>query len=187
MDDSERSYGYSRDLYHGSRGVGGHYDEGRRGVDSGPFYPGAPHFERSYEYGAEGDPAEEPSPEEAAMHVIEGTSLRMEGGGGAGGQYNYDRGSFYGQVESFTWDLEGPYRGRGPRGVRRSDDRIRDEICDRLEAHGAIDATDIDVKVENGEVTLEGTVADRRAKRLAEAVADSVRGVEDIHNRLRLG
>jgi BON domain len=178
MDDSERSYGYSRDLYHGARGVGGHYAGGHSEM---------PHFERSYEYGAEGQ-ADETSPEEAAMHVIEGTSLRIESGGGTGGQYDYDRGATYGQVESFTWDLEGPHRGRGPRGARRSsDDRIRDEICDRLEAHGAIDATDIDVKVENGEVTLEGTVSDRRSKRLAQSLADSVRGVEDVHNRLRLG
>lgn len=177
MDDSERSYGYSRDLYHGSRGVGGHYAGGHSEL---------PHFERSYEYGAEGQ-VDETSPEEAAMHVVEETGLRRESGGGAGGQYDYDRGATYGQVESFTWDLEGPHRGRGPRGYRRSDERIRDEVCDRLEAHGAIDASRFEVKVENGEVTLEGTVSDRRTKRLAQAVADTVSGVEDIHNRLRLG
>lgn len=190
MDDSERSYGYSNDIYHGTRGVGGHYDEGRRGIDSGNFYPGAPHFDRSYEYGAEGDPAEEPSPEEAAMHVVEGMGLDMTGGRdtGGGGQYDYSRGSSYGQVDSFTWsDNTGPHRGRGPQGYRRSDDRIHEEVCDLLEAHGAIDASDIDVKVENGEVTLEGTVSDRRTKRLAEAVAETVRGVEDVHNRLRMG
>jgi hypothetical protein len=189
MDDSERSYGYSNDLYHGTRGVGGHYDPSGRGVDAGPFYPGAPHFERSYEYGAEGDPGEEPSPEEAAMHVVEGMGLNVTGQETRSeGQYDYSRGSSYGQVESFTWDIDGPHRGRGPRGTRRSsDDRIRDEICDRLEANGAIDASDIDVKVENGEVTIEGTVSDRRTKRLAESVAETVRGVADVHNRLRLG
>ena len=40
--------------------------------------------------------------------------------------------------------------------------------------------------MEKGEVTLEGTVETRRQKRLAEALADTVRGIEDIHNRLRL-
>jgi len=42
------------------------------------------------------------------------------------------------------------------------------------------------VKVEDGEVTLAGTVPDRKSKRLAEAVAETVRGVVDIHNQLRL-
>lgn len=188
MDDSERSYGYSRDIYHGNRGVGGHYP-GRRGKDAGPFYPGAPHFARSYEYGAEGDPAEEPSPEEAAMHIEDRSGLRIDSSSPvpAEGAYDYDRRGSYGQIESFTWDMEGPYRGRGPKGYRRADERIHEEICDRLTAHGAIDATGIEVHVDTGEVTLEGTVADRRMKRLAEAVVDSVRGVVDVHNRLRLG
>jgi BON domain-containing protein len=185
MDDSERSYGYSKDIYHGNRGVGGHYPE-RRSKDAGPFYPGAPHFDRSYEYGAEGDPAEEPSPEEAAMHIEDRSGLRIGSPEAEPAAYDYDRHSSYGQVESFTWDMEGPYRGRGPKGYRRSDERIHEEICDRLTAHGAIDATGIEVHVDTGEVTLEGTVPDRRTKRLAEAVADTVRGVVDVHNRLRL-
>lgn len=71
-------------------------------------------------------------------------------------------------------------------GYRRPDTRIADDICDRLTRHGWIDATDIEVRVENGEVTLEGTVDSRRAKRLAEDVADSVSGVQDVHNRLRI-
>lgn len=176
MDDSERSYGYSRDIYHGVGGIGGHYDETNR-------------LERSYEYGAEGDPAEQ-SPEEAAMHVIEGASLQTGGGEDTAdpGVYDYSRSSSYGQVESFTWaDNDGPHRGRGPRGYRRADDRIREELCERLEDHGAVDASNIEVKVESGEVTLEGTVSDRRSKRLAEALAEEVRGVVDVHNRLRLG
>jgi hypothetical protein len=188
MDDSERSYGYSRDIYHGNRGVGGHYS-GRRNKDEGPFYPGAPHFERSYEYGPEGYPgAEEPSPEEAAMHIEDRSRLRIDSANPepAGGASDYDRHSSYGQVESFTWDMEGPYSGLGPRGYRRPDERIHEEICDRLTAHGAIDATGIEVHVDTGEVTLDGTVPDRRTKRLAEAVVDTVRGVVDIHNRLRL-
>jgi hypothetical protein len=177
MDDSERSYGFSRDLYHGAQGVGGHYQE-----------TGNTHFDRSYEYGVEGDPGDDVSPEEAAMHVIDGTTLRSGGGEAAGPSYDHDWSSNYGQVESFTWDLdEGPHRGRGPQGYQRADSRISEEICDLLTDHGAIDATNIEVKVENGEVTLSGKAPDRRTKRLAEAVAETVRGVTDVHNRLRLG
>jgi osmotically-inducible protein OsmY len=190
MDDSERSYGYSRDIYHGRRGTGGDYGERMaRGTEGGRFfYPERVQRERSYEYGAEGgmNDVDELSPEEAAMHI--------SGGGAAGGvrkvshgQYDYGREGGYGQVESYTWDIEGPHRGRGPRGYQRSSERIHEEVCDRLEAHGQVDASNIEVKVENGEVTLTGTVPDRRTKRLAESVAESVRGVLDVHNQLRLG
>ena len=189
MDDSERSYGYSRDIYHGRRGAGGDYGERMpRGAEGGRFfYPEREQRERSYEYGAEGgmNDVDELSPEEAAMHI--------SGGGAAGGvrkvgrgQYDYGRESGYGQVDSYTWDIDGPYRGRGPRGYQRSNERVHEEVCDRLEAHGQVDASNIEVKVENGEVTLAGTVPDRRTKRLAEAVAESVRGVKDVHNQLRL-
>lgn len=176
MDDSERSYGYSRDLYHGAQGVGGHYQE-----------TGNTHFDRSYEYGAEGDPGDDVSPEEAAMHVIDGTTLRTEAGETSGQNYDYSRTSNYGQVDSFTWDLDGPHRGRGPQGYQRADSKIHEEVCQLLTDHGAIDASNIEVKVENGEVTLSGKAPDRRTKRLAEAVAETVRGVSDVHNRLRLG
>jgi osmotically-inducible protein OsmY len=188
MDDSERSYGYSRDIYHGRRGAGGDYGERMVRGNAGPyFYPDWPHRETSYEYGAERglNDVEELSPEEAAMHV--------RGGGGQGGvrkvgrgRYDYGRDGGARQVESQTWDIEGPFRGRGPRGYHRSDERIHEDVCDRLEAHGEVDASDVEVTVAAGEVTLAGTVPDRRTKRLAEDVADSVRGVLDVHNLLTL-
>jgi hypothetical protein len=93
MDDSERSYGYSEDIYHGKQ----------RG-------------EESYEYGPEpegldGGADTRVSPEEAAMH-IEDRGLQtgrgeesppQEGGEGAG-TYDYDRSGASGEVESFTWN-----------------------------------------------------------------------------------
>ena len=80
----------------------------------------------------------------------------------------------------------GPHTGRGPRNYRRRDERICDDVCELLTRHGQIDAGDIEVSVENGEVTLNGTVDSRRTKRLAEDVADQVRGVRDVHNRLQV-
>ena len=84
------------------------------------------------------------------------------------------------------WNEPGPYTGMGPRGYRRSDERLLEEVCDRLTRHGLIDASDISVEVHESEVTLRGTVHDRRTKRMAEDVADSVYGVQDVHNELRL-
>lgn len=80
----------------------------------------------------------------------------------------------------------GPFIGRGPKGYVRSDDRIWEEVNERLEQDGEIDATEVTVRVSAGEVTLEGTVDDRRSKRLAEDLAESVRGVREVQNRLRV-
>jgi len=77
------------------------------------------------------------------------------------------------------------FRGRGPKGYRRSDDRIREDVNDRLTEHAYLDATDIDVSVKDCEVTLSGKVFDRTDKRLAEDVAESVPGVKNVQNNLR--
>jgi osmotically-inducible protein OsmY len=82
--------------------------------------------------------------------------------------------------------MPGPYTGRGPRGYRRSDDRIREDVCERLTEHGHVDATDIEVRVDNGEVTLSGTVDSPQVKRMAEDSAYAVAWVKDVHNRLRV-
>lgn len=79
----------------------------------------------------------------------------------------------------------GMHSGKGPQGYQRSDDRIREDVNDRLTWHGDVDASQITVKVESGEVTLEGNVADRNQKRTAEDIASDVRGVKDVHNHLR--
>lgn len=81
----------------------------------------------------------------------------------------------------------GPHVGRGPRGWQRSDERIQDEICEALWRHGTVDASDVNVTVENGEVTLDGFVRTRYEKRLAEDEAERIDGVRDVHNRLRVG
>ena len=85
-----------------------------------------------------------------------------------------------------TWNVSGPYAGVGPRGNRRSDGTIKDDIYQRLTHHGWLDASKIDVEVNEGEVTLWGQVQDRRAKRMAEVAVEAVPGVIDIHNRLRV-
>jgi hypothetical protein len=90
------------------------------------------------------------------------------------------------QANQREWQRYGPFRGAGPRNYRRSDERIHEDVCLRLTQHGQIDASDITVEVNEGEVTLEGTVADRRIKRMVEANTEMIPGVVDVHNRLRL-
>lgn len=79
------------------------------------------------------------------------------------------------------------YGGRGQRGYIRADDRILDDVCERLKWDPEVDATEITVRVENGVVKLSGAVDTRYAKRRAEDVAGAVRGVRDVANELRVG
>jgi hypothetical protein len=78
------------------------------------------------------------------------------------------------------------HRGKGPRSYKRTDERLHDEICERLTRHPLIDASLMEVTVEGGEVTLNGEVLDRRMKHMAEDVVDEVSGVREIHNHLRV-
>ena len=76
--------------------------------------------------------------------------------------------------------------GKGPQGYSRSDDRIREDVNDRLTDDWFLDATMITVAVSDGEVTLTGTVHGREDKRRAEDVAESVSGVKHVQNNLRV-
>lgn len=78
------------------------------------------------------------------------------------------------------------HRGRGPRNYARSDERIREDVNDRLTDDPYVDASEIDVSVQNREVTLTGTVGSRHEKRHAEDVAESVSGVTHVQNNLRV-
>ena len=90
-----------------------------------------------------------------------------------------------GYTGSYGSTRQGGFFGKGPKGYVRSDERIREDVCDRLSIDDEVDASDITVSVRDGEVTLEGTVPDRRSKHRAEDIAESVSGVKDIHNSLR--
>jgi osmotically-inducible protein OsmY len=77
------------------------------------------------------------------------------------------------------------HRGRGPRGYRRSDARILEDVNERLTDDPRLDASGIEVAVDGGEVTLSGTVDSREAKHRAEDIVESVSGVAGVVNRLR--
>ncbi|MEK2690295.1 BON domain-containing protein [Bdellovibrio sp. GT3] len=78
------------------------------------------------------------------------------------------------------------FAGHGPKSYVRSDDRIREDICDMLTRDSQIDARDIEVKVKDAEVTLSGTVPERRMKHLAEDLTERTSSVRDIINNIRV-
>jgi hypothetical protein len=93
------------------------------------------------------------------------------------------------QAAGFYADSQQPrgeHVGKGPKGYQRSDERIREDVCDRLAQDDALDARNITVTTIKGEVTLEGSVPDRFSKHRAEDIVDSVSGVSDINNRLKV-
>jgi len=99
---------------------------------------------------------------------------------------SYDWGEHSNQNTShYSSDLA-RHRGKGPKGFTRSDERIKEDINCRLTDDAYVDASDIEVTVENSEVTLTGTVPDRSSKRRAEDVAELVSGVKNVENRLRV-
>ncbi len=77
------------------------------------------------------------------------------------------------------------FAGKGPKGYIRSDERILDDVAHRLSL-GYLDASDIEVAVKGGEVSLTGTVVDRRTRRLAEELIEDCVGVKDVDNRLKI-
>lgn len=78
------------------------------------------------------------------------------------------------------------FRGHGPKDYKRSDDRIREDVCDRLADADSVDARGISVEVGSGEVTLNGHVSSRQAKRAAEDAIEHCSGVHHIQNNLRI-
>lgn len=102
-----------------------------------------------------------------------------------------DRNDRYQRWGASDWNEQsarrrGPHYGRGPEGYKRSAERITEDANDALTWDHDVDASKIQVSVEGDEVTLEGTVDSRRAKRAAEDAVERVRGVRDVHNRLRV-
>jgi CBS domain-containing protein len=81
----------------------------------------------------------------------------------------------------------GEHSGRGPRNYQRSDDRILEDIHERLTEDPMLDASYIEVVVIQREVTLNGSVRDRNEKRRAEDAAESISGVTHVQNNLRVG
>ena len=84
------------------------------------------------------------------------------------------------------WPADRGEAGKGPRGYQRSDARVFEDVCDRLTDDPRVDASDVEVRVENGEVTLAGTVRSRQEKHRAEDIIEHLSGVRDVHNHLRV-
>jgi osmotically-inducible protein OsmY len=153
----------------GMRGTGG---EGGYSTLGGGVYPD------------EGSPDDAPSYGDWQRHSSGATS-------GARGQEGFgDPGeNTWGEEQSRAERREEQGRRQansGPRARRKPDESLREEIREILTADPELEATDIEVEVEGGAVTLRGAVTDSDARLLAEELVESLAGVREVHNRLRV-
>ncbi|HEV2722433.1 MAG TPA: BON domain-containing protein [Thermoanaerobaculia bacterium] len=107
--------------------------------------------------------------------------------GGFGDDYaRDDEWSGGGRHDDYVRERSG-YSGLGPGNYRRADNRVLEDVCDALTEAGDVDATDVEVAVNDGTVTLSGRVGSKWEKRRAEDIALRCRGVLDVMNTLQAG
>lgn len=118
----------------------------------------------------------------ASGPIAEDDLSRMAGEGGDRVGHQQEEGEDH--YEGFHGVHRG--RGKGPKGYTRSDERIREDVCDRIVERESLDASDVEVTVRDGEVTLSGTVPRRAMKWELEQLTEEVSGVRDVHVMLRV-
>lgn len=76
---------------------------------------------------------------------------------------------------------------RGPRGYRRSDERILEDIYEHLMSTHHLDTSDVRIEVQqDGTAILTGTVPERPIKHALEDLIHHIRDVRDVDNRIRV-
>ena len=115
-----------------------------------------------------------------------GSSFGGQSGGNWGSQSGGSQGSWGQSGGSGQWGQgSGLHRGKGPKGYQRTDERIKELICERLRDDPEIDPSEVSISVQGGKVTLEGTVDSRQAKNSIEDIAEQF-GVQEVQNNLRV-
>jgi hyperosmotically inducible protein len=67
-----------------------------------------------------------------------------------------------------------------------ADDKIYDQVRQRLANDPDVKGAGFQVTVKNGAVTIEGSVRDSRGKEKAEKIAKKVKGVTSVNNQLKI-
>jgi hypothetical protein len=196
--DPERDYGRGGPMGGGS-GYGGRQLEGsrsgpqgERGRDVGSGYRGSGYGgfpdESREMYGGQRDFVGEERGRGArfgqpGMGPSVGQHGRYDMGPGQYGQYGQGQ---LGQGQGGQRARGEGGQRRGPMNYQRSDQRIYEDVCDRLSDDDELDVSNVEVKVEQGEVTVTGHVESRAMKRRIEDVVERVSGVKDVHVQVKV-
>jgi hypothetical protein len=150
----------------------------------GEFHPGNPGFQDQEsnpdQYGREQFGRKQYGPQQHAEGPG-GPGRRQYGPSPYGQSYPYPRA--FGTPRARLQRRRYPM---GPKGYQRSDERLGEDISERLMEAYEIDSSEVTVLVLGGKVVLEGTVPDRYMKHAIEDLADAAPGVQDVDNRIRV-
>jgi len=194
--EDESRYGQGREAGYGSEGYESS-DEDYEGYEPGDYSSGdMSRFGSSQRFGGyQGSGGQgsyrqgrfQSSPGQGRSQGSSGQMYRGSFGSGSSRQFEKGRGQEYRTGSpQYGGISRGSFAGRGPQGYKRSDERITEDINEELTQDADIDASNISVEVQKGEVTLKGTVPDRETKRRAEDIAESCSGVTEVQNQLRV-
>jgi len=128
---------------------------------------------------------------ESRNHDYEGGNYDMNQGRRGGEYYGSNQRSYmpYNQ-DSFSrtqnTSSRGEFYGKAPKNYERSDERIKEEICDRLMSQGMFDPSDVEIEVKDGVVSLQGNVDSRSTKYQLEEISEGILGVKDIDNKVKV-
>jgi hypothetical protein len=177
-------------------GFAGPHEPARGAASEEPYEPSV-----GYEPFEPGHPREEGAPFDAGPPPrYFGTGFPGRGGPGfTGGYYGFGSGSLEPDwrsgrphpVGEASPEAGAAHRAQrryppGPKGYQRSDERLREDISERLLEARYIDSSDVTVALSAAKVVLEGTVPERRMKHAIEDLVDACPGVQDIDNRIRV-
>jgi hypothetical protein len=194
----DQGYGYGnyRQASYQAGAYARDFDEGDFDPAFGGYRPGQAGFgDSGYGYGrggygpAYGQAFDEDYMGSSNAPVQSGAYGQGPGGYGGGfGQGLAGRGG-YGQGSGYTRGAYEPalresQSGKGPKGYVRSDERLKEDISEKLMRDHAIDASDISIEAKNGAVTLTGSIDNRQLKHYVEDLVENCPGVRDIDNRL---
>jgi osmotically-inducible protein OsmY len=167
----------------------GQSDYGQGGNGQGNYgQPNYSYGQPSYgqDYGSSGTSNYGRSSYGSGNRASEGSqgSYGSQGSQGSQGGWRepYGEGQQYGVSGGYS---QGQHRGKGPKNFQRSDERVKELLCERLHDDPDIDASEVTVNVQGGKITLEGTVDSRRTKNAIEDVAEQF-GSQDVQNNLRV-
>lgn len=207
-DAGQREYGRGFD---DSDFAGGYRPAGRTGDRESGYYD--PPGEYSQAWGRERDPGRIYGPEDFSQRYAQG-DVFAGSGYGRSGRYPREPGVGYGSSSGYGYGQSSGgmgrspsdwrddtragasgygqesgqrnFRGRGPRGYTRSDERITEDLNERFTDDPYLDADDLQISVSGGVATLSGTVEQRWMKHRAEDIADACGGVREVHNEIRV-
>lgn len=107
------------------------------------------------------------------------------GGGYSGGGYSGgSSGGYSGQGQGGRSQQRADRKG--PKGYTRSDERVKEDLCERLTDAYDLEVENVTIEVKDGKVSISGTVPERHMKHRIEDIASTCSGVKDVENNVRV-